>query len=91
MNWKRLIPLALAVALCALGASLIFYGSTLPPDFVVHGIWHYSKQSEVNVLMLIGIFPICAGVALLLLCVFTRSKPTTPHPVETEKFSHETC
>jgi hypothetical protein len=67
--------LAAALALFTLGASLIVYGSTLPEDFVVHGIWDYSNQDETNILMFMGVFPICIGAAVLLFWFFTRSKP----------------
>ena len=74
VNGRRLIPLVLGVGLCSLGVSLIVYGSTLPEDFVVHGIWRYSSQDEVNVLMLIGLFPVCFGISFLLFWFLKRSK-----------------
>lgn len=80
MNGRRLLPLVLGVVLCALGVSLIVYGSTLPQDFVIHGIWRYSSQSEVNILMPIGLLMVPISISFLLFWFFTRPKPASVSP-----------
>jgi hypothetical protein len=77
MSRRRLTLLVVGGVLIALGVGLILYGNTLPPDFVVHGIWNYSIQDKANSLMLIGVFPACIGISLLIFWFFTRSKPAS--------------
>lgn len=77
MNRRRLIPLVIGVVLLTIGAGLILYGSTLPADFVAISPYDY-HQSEVNFLIIVGIFPACIGIFFLLLGFFTRSKTAIP-------------
>ena len=73
MNRRRIVPLVLGVVLLGLGVGLILYGSTLPADFVTSNRWYY-YEGEVNLLMLIGLFPISIGISFLLFWFLTRSR-----------------
>ena len=75
MTRRRLILLVIGFVLLVLGASSIVYGSLLPPNIVVQN-WAL-RTYNVNILMLIGVPPVCVGVALLLFLLFTRSKPSS--------------
>ena len=78
MKRRRLILLGIGACLITLGACLIVYGSSLPADFVVHGIWNFSRQDETNILMLFGALMVPLGVSFLLFWFFTRrSKPAS--------------
>ncbi len=72
------MPLVVGVVLLAIGVGLLLYGSTLPEDYVVHGLLDYSAQDMVNFLMVIGLIPIFVGASFLLYWLLTRSKPAKP-------------
>ena len=72
MNRRRLILLVIGVVLLLLGVGLFFYGNSLPPNIVVQNL--ALTTFEVNIIMLIGVPPICVGTTLLLLWFVTRPK-----------------
>jgi hypothetical protein len=60
--------------LLVLGASLILYGNSFPPNIVVQN--RVLTKYNVNILMLFGGSTLCIGGAVLLFCFFTCSKPS---------------
>ena len=78
MTRKRFIPLIIGVILLGLGVGLIFYGITLPPNFIVGSFILPLLQTEINILVLFGIPLVSIGIAFLLFWFFTRSKEVKP-------------
>lgn len=63
--------------LCALGISLILYGSTIPASIVLRSRYNYFRvMGEENVFTLIGLALLPVGAGCLLFSVLTRSRKT---------------
>ena len=72
VNTRWSIPLIIGIMLLAIGVGLILYGISSSPSILVQN--SALRTYEVNIVMLIGVPPLCIGIAFLLFWLFTRSK-----------------
>jgi hypothetical protein len=73
MHTRHPFLLLIGIILLVIGVGLILYGVYSPPNIVVQN--SALRTYKLNAALLIGVPPVCIGVALLLFWHFSNSKP----------------